>query len=59
MNPLEGLTDTEIAHGGDYVTVMDQNLAKIRRALGCTRRSWSMMVARSVHKRGKGGLPLW
>ncbi len=36
LNPLEGLTDREISHGGNYVTVMDQNLVRIRRALGCT-----------------------
>jgi zinc transport system substrate-binding protein len=36
LNPLEGLTDKEISHGANYVTVMDQNLAKLRRALGCT-----------------------
>jgi len=36
LNPLEGLTDREISRGANYVTVMDQNLAKLRRALGCT-----------------------
>jgi zinc transport system substrate-binding protein len=36
LNPLEGLTDKEIAHGATYVTVMDANLVKLRRALGCT-----------------------
>lgn len=36
LNPLEGLTDSEVAGGAGYVTVMDQNLKKIRRALGCT-----------------------
>ncbi len=36
LNPLEGLTDTELAAHANYVTVMDQNLAKIRGALGCT-----------------------
>jgi zinc transport system substrate-binding protein len=36
LNPLEGLTDQEIAHGATYVTVMDANLAKLRHALGCT-----------------------
>ncbi len=36
LNPLEGLTDPEVARGADYVTVMDQNLQKVRRALGCT-----------------------
>ena len=36
LNPLEGLTDTEVARGAGYVTVMDQNLHKLRRALGCS-----------------------
>jgi len=36
LNPLEGLTDVELAHGADYVTVMDENLAKLRGALGCS-----------------------
>lgn len=36
LNPLEGLTDKELAAHANYVTVMDQNLAKIRGALGCT-----------------------
>ncbi len=36
LNPLEGLTDREISRGANYVTVMDQNLAKLRRALECT-----------------------
>ncbi len=36
LNPLEGLTDQEISRGANYVTVMDQNLVKLRRALGCT-----------------------
>lgn len=35
LNPLEGLTDKEISRGANYVTVMDQNLKKIRTALGC------------------------
>ncbi len=35
LNPLEGLTDREISHGADYVSVMDQNLHKLERALGC------------------------
>jgi zinc transport system substrate-binding protein len=35
LNPLEGLTDKELARGADYVTVMDQNLTKLERALGC------------------------
>jgi zinc transport system substrate-binding protein len=36
LNPLEGLTDQELAKGATYVSVMDQNLAKLRRALGCS-----------------------
>jgi ABC-type Zn uptake system ZnuABC Zn-binding protein ZnuA len=36
LNPLEGLTDNEVSHGANYVTVMNQNLEKLRRALGCT-----------------------
>lgn len=35
LNPLEGLTAKEIARGDDYVSVMDRNLARLRRALGC------------------------
>jgi zinc transport system substrate-binding protein len=35
LNPLEGLTDREQARGDDYVSIMDQNLAKLRHALGC------------------------
>jgi zinc transport system substrate-binding protein len=36
LNPLEGLTDRELAKGATYLTVMDQNLAKLRSALGCS-----------------------
>jgi zinc transport system substrate-binding protein len=36
LNPLEGLTDRQIAKGATYLTVMDQNLAKLRGALGCS-----------------------
>jgi zinc transport system substrate-binding protein len=36
LNPLEGLTDRELRHDDDYVTVMDANLAKLQRALACT-----------------------
>ncbi len=36
LNPLEGLTDEELAKGATYLTVMDQNLAKLRSALGCS-----------------------
>jgi zinc transport system substrate-binding protein len=36
LNPLEGLTDHERAHGAGYVSVMDDNLVKLRAALGCS-----------------------
>jgi zinc transport system substrate-binding protein len=36
LNPLEGLTKREVSRGADYVTVMDRNLTKLRRALGCS-----------------------
>ena len=36
LNPLEGLTDRQLAKGATYLTVMDQNLAKLRGALGCS-----------------------
>ena len=36
LDPLEGLTAKEAARGETYVSVMDVNLAKLRRALGCT-----------------------
>jgi zinc transport system substrate-binding protein len=36
LNPLEGLTDHEIARGDDWASVMGTNLAKLRAALGCT-----------------------
>ncbi|MEO5632273.1 metal ABC transporter substrate-binding protein [Gaiella sp.] len=35
LNPLEGLTDDEIAAGEDYFSVMRANLAALRKALGC------------------------
>jgi zinc transport system substrate-binding protein len=35
LNPLEGLTAAEQARGETYVSVMDRNLATLRRALGC------------------------
>lgn len=35
LNPLEGLTDDEIAAGEDYFTVMRSNLSALRKALGC------------------------
>lgn len=36
LNPLEGLTDAELHHGATYVSVMDDNLVKLRSALGCS-----------------------
>ena len=35
LDPLEGLTDSAIARGANYVTIMDGNLAKLRQALDC------------------------
>ena len=35
LDPLEGLTDKEVAAGADYVSVMDENLHKLQRALSC------------------------
>ena len=35
LNPLEGLTDEEVAAGEDYFSVMRENLAALRKALGC------------------------
>ena len=35
LNPLEGLTDEELEAGADYFTVMRENLATLRTALGC------------------------
>lgn len=35
LNPLEGLTDDELDRGEDYFSVMRENLAALRRALGC------------------------
>ena len=35
LDPLEGLTEDEIADGDDYFSVMRANLAAIREALGC------------------------
>jgi len=37
LNPLEGLTDDEVAAGEDYFTVMRSNLSALRKALGCRR----------------------
>ena len=35
LDPLEGLTEERTAKGADYFTVMRENLAALRRALGC------------------------
>jgi zinc transport system substrate-binding protein len=35
LDPLEGLSDTAIAHGANYLTVMDKNLTKLSHALNC------------------------
>lgn len=35
LDPLEGLTDEQLAAGEDYFSVMRANLATLRRALGC------------------------
>lgn len=35
LNPLEGLTDDELAGGADYFSVMRSNLAALQKALGC------------------------
>lgn len=35
LDPIEGLSKARIDAGDDYVTVMDENLAKLRAALGC------------------------
>jgi zinc transport system substrate-binding protein len=35
LNPLEGLTEDEIDEGADYFTIMRENLAALREALGC------------------------
>lgn len=36
LNPIEGLTDEEIEEGADYFSIMRENLASLRKALGCT-----------------------
>ena len=36
LDPLEGLTEDEAAKGADYFSVMRDNLAALRDALGCT-----------------------
>ena len=35
LNPLEGLTEDEVESGANYFSVMRQNLAALRAALGC------------------------
>jgi zinc transport system substrate-binding protein len=35
LNPLEGLTEDEVARGEDYFSVMRANLAALREGLGC------------------------
>jgi zinc transport system substrate-binding protein len=35
LNPVEGLSEDELARGEDYFSVMRTNLTAIRRALGC------------------------
>ena len=35
LDPVEGLTQEQIASGDDYVTVMERNLDTLRAALGC------------------------
>jgi len=35
LDPLEGLAEERTAEGADYFTVMRENLAALRRALGC------------------------
>jgi zinc transport system substrate-binding protein len=36
LNPIEGLTKDQAASGKDYLSLMRENLAALRRALGCT-----------------------
>ncbi len=36
LNPLESLTSDQLSTGEDYVSVMEQNLATLRGALGCS-----------------------
>jgi zinc transport system substrate-binding protein len=35
LNPIEGLTDEQATRGEDYLSLMRENLASLRRALGC------------------------
>ena len=36
LNPLESITPDQLASGQDYVSIMEQNLDTLRRALGCS-----------------------
>jgi zinc transport system substrate-binding protein len=36
LNPLEGLTDSEVSAGDDYFSVMQRNLVALRQGLGCS-----------------------
>ena len=36
LDPLEGLTDKAVAAGANYISIMDENLHKLQRALSCT-----------------------
>lgn len=36
LNPLEGLTESDVDQGKDYVTVMRENLSALTSALGCS-----------------------
>jgi zinc transport system substrate-binding protein len=35
LDPIEGLTDERVRAGDDYASVMRENLAALRSALGC------------------------
>jgi zinc transport system substrate-binding protein len=35
LDPIEGLTPSEQKHGENYLTLMRENLAALRKALGC------------------------
>ena len=35
LDPIEGLTEEQVARGDDYFSVMRRNLATLRMALGC------------------------
>jgi zinc transport system substrate-binding protein len=36
LDPIEGLSQDDLDAGADYFTVMRENLAALRKALGCT-----------------------